>query len=121
MRKIVVAVDGSLIATKALHFAISMAKAYGDEIRLINIQQSLAILGEATIKEASEIIEKENVPYTSTIRIGTPAVEILNEANNEDVRCLVMGIKGANNTSNKLGSVSQAIISFAPCPVTLIP
>lgn len=121
MNKIVVAVDGSFIALKALQFAISMAKAFGDEIRLINIQQNLEILGEATIKEASEIVEKENVPYSSTIRIGTPAIEILNEANSKDVRCLVMGMKGANNTTDKLGSVSKAIISFATCPVTLIP
>lgn len=121
MSKILVAVDGSFIANRALQFAISMAKAFGDEIRLINIQQNLEILGESTIKEASQIVEKENIPYTSIIRIGTPAIEILNEVKVQDVRCLVMGMKGTNNTSNQIGSVSHAMISLAPCPITLIP
>ncbi|HHY73216.1 MAG TPA: universal stress protein [Bacillus bacterium] len=122
MSKIIVPVDGSQIADKALEFAISMAKAYGDEIRLLNIQPNLQILGEGIIKDAAATLEREQISYTSTIRVGTPAMEIITEAKDKDVRCIVMGTKGSGNAvSGKLGSVSQATLSMAPCPILFIP
>lgn len=122
MKKIIVPVDGSKIAQKALEFAISMAKAYGDEIRVINIQPNLEILGEAIIKEAVTLLEKEGIPFTTRIRIGSPAMEIISEATSENVRCIVMGTKGMNADSNrKLGSVSQATLTMSPCPIMFIP
>ncbi|WP_071591171.1 universal stress protein [Calidifontibacillus oryziterrae] len=120
--KIVVPVDGSIIATNALKFAITMAKAYGDQIRLINIQPSHQILGESTIREASALLEEERVLYSSKIRVGTPALEIITEAKEKDVRCIVMGSRGnGNGSSGKLGSVSQATLAMAPCPIMFIP
>ncbi|MCP1146403.1 universal stress protein [Lysinibacillus endophyticus] len=119
---IVVPVDGSRIAQNALKFAITMAKAYGDEIRVINIQPSIAILGEGIIKEAEALLENEGVIYSSKIRIGTPAIEIISEANGDSVRCVVMGSRGMNaDSSRKLGSVSQATLTMATCPIMFIP
>ena len=81
MNKILVAVDGSALSLKALEFSISMAKAYFDEIRLINVQPFHQILGENIMKEAEASLQHLNVLYTSTIRIGTqPAIEIVSEA-----------------------------------------
>src|SRR5690606_33131681 len=100
MKKIIVPVDGSKIAQKALEFAISMAKANGDEIRVITIQPNLEILDEAIIKEAVILLEKEGIPFTTHIRIGTSAMEIISEATSENVRCIVMGTKGMNADSN---------------------
>lgn len=120
--KIIVPVDGSKIAQNALEFAITMAKAYGDQIRLLNIQPNLKILGENTIKETISIVEQAGIPYSSIIRIGTPAIEIITEAKEKDVRCIVMGSRGTNaSSSQKLGSVSQATLTMAPCPIMFIP
>lgn len=121
-KKIIVPVDGSKIAQNALAFAITMAKAYGDQIRLVNIQPNLQILGESTITDAIAILEKEQLPYSSIIRIGTPAIEITTEANDKDVRCIIMGSRGTNaDASRKLGSVSQSTLSMSPCPIMFIP
>lgn len=123
MKKIIVPVDGSKIAQKALEFAMTMAKAFGDEIRVINIQpNNLEILGEATIIEASTLLEKEGIPFTSRIRTGTAAIEIISEATDKNVRCIVMGSRGMNADGNrKLGSVSQATLTMSPCPIMFIP
>lgn len=120
-KKIVVPVDGSKIAENALKFAITMAKAYGDQIHLINIQPNHQILGESTIREASAMLDEARVLYSTKIRVGTPALEIITEAKDENVRCIVMGSKGNGNSNGQLGSVSQATLSMAPCPIMFIP
>lgn len=122
MNKILVAIDGSSLSLKALEFAISMAKAYFDEIRLINVQPFHQILGENIIKEAEAALQNSNVLYTSTIRTGTqPAIEIISEAKDESIRCIVMGSKGLGKSNNYLGSVSSAVLSMASCPVIIVP
>lgn len=120
-KKILVPVDGSKMSCKALEFAITMAKAYGDQIRLVNIQPNLQILGKPIIEEAASILEESRVLYTSKIRIGNPASEIISESKDKDVRCIVMGTKGTGNTRNNLGSVSLGILQMASCPVVFIP
>lgn len=124
-KRIVVPVDGSKIAQNALEFAITMARAYGDEIKVINIQPNLQILGEIIIKEAIAILEKAQIPYSSNIRIGTPSIEIATEAKSNEVRCIVMGTRGMSVESiesrQKLGSVSQATLSISPCPIMFVP
>lgn len=122
MNKILVAVDGSALSLKALEFAVSMAKAYFDEIRVINVQPFHQILGENIIKEAETALQNLNVLYTSTIRIGTQAaIEIVSEAKDEAIRCIVMGSKGIGNSKNNLGSVSSSVLSMAPCPIVIVP
>lgn len=120
-KTLLVAYDGSYVSQDALKFAISMARAYGDHIRVVNVQQSHELLGEHDIKEASAILEEEGVPYTTTIRVGMPSIEILAEARDKAVRCIVMGSKGKGNTRNDLGSVSMAVLAMAFCPVVVIP
>ncbi len=119
---IIVPIDGSSSSKRALEFALSMAKAYGDEIRLVNVQQHHTILGEPIIQEAATMIEKENVPYTSTIRTGTlPSIEIVSEGKEENVRCIVIGSKWAGNSANRFGSVSEEVLKMATCPVVILP
>ncbi|MDQ0156269.1 universal stress protein [Robertmurraya andreesenii] len=120
-KKIIVPIDGSKTSQNALSFAISMAKAYGDQIRLINIQPNHQILGESVIAEAARLLEEARVLYSSKIRLGTPSIEIITEAKDADIRCIVMGTKGAGNSDRKLGSVSQATLTMAPCPIVFIP
>lgn len=122
MKTIVVPIDGSSLSKNALTFAITMAKAYGDQIRVVNVQPYHDILGETIIKEATALLEKEDVPHSSTVRIGAPpSIEIISEAKDENVRCIVIGSKGSGNTTNHIGSVSLAVLQMAKCPVVVIP
>lgn len=120
-KKIIVPIDGSKLAEKALSFAITMAKAYEDQITLLNIQPNHQILGESVIAEAAALLEEAGVPYSTKIRVGTPSIEIITEAKDNNVRCIVMGSKGAGNSARNLGSVSQATLVMAPCPIMFIP
>lgn len=121
-KTILVPIDGSTSSLEALKFAITMAKAYGDEIKVVNIQQSHKILGETIISEAETELKNEHIPFSSTIRIGTPpSIEIISEAKEETVRCIVMGSKGSGNSSKNLGSVSSAVLKMSPCPVVIVP
>lgn len=120
-KKIIVPIDGSKLAEKALSFAITMAKAYEDQITLLNIQPNHQILGESVIAEAAALLEEAGVPYSTKIRVGTPSIEIITEAKDNNVRCIVMGSKGAGNSARNLGSVSQATLVMVPCPIMFIP
>lgn len=120
-KKIIVPIDGSAISIRALQFGIHLAKALGDEIRVVHVQPMLEVLGENIIKEATEILEEADVPFTTTIRIGTPSLEIIAEAKEDNVRCIIMGTKGSGNATGEIGSVSQATLAMTPCPITFIP
>lgn len=121
-KTILVPVDGSIASLEAIKFAITMAKAYGDQIKVVNIQQSHKILGESIINDAETVLKKEDIPYSSMIRIGTPpSIEIISEAKDDAVRCIVMGSKGSGNSSKNLGSVSSAVLKISPCPVVIVP
>lgn len=122
-KAILVPIDGSKRSLAVLPFAIQLAKACGDEIILLNVHGTAQILGEALLKEAVSIVEQERVPYQAKVRIGNPTTEISSEARNDNIRCIVMGFKGAgmNQEGKVLGSVSSGILQLSPCPVTLVP
>ncbi|WLR53050.1 universal stress protein [Bacillus tianshenii] len=122
MKKIIVPYDGSALAEKALRTAAEMAKAFQDEVHVVNIQSSSPILGENTVREAEAFLKEEGVAYSSAIRVGMPSIEIISEANDVDVRCIIMGSKGAGKAaSKKFGSVSEAILQMVSCPIMIIP
>ena len=118
-KTILVPVDGSTNSFKALTEAISLAKQLGDEIRILNIQQTLKELGMATIKEAEQIIAKENVSHSTKIRTGIAAIEIISEANDPSIRYIVMAV--GKGKKEDIGSVSRRVVEISTCPVILVP
>lgn len=122
-KTVIVPIDGSANSLRALKYALSFAKAAGDLILLLSVHSSSALLGENMLSEAIEMAKQENVSYEKKVRVGNPIMEISFEANNPNVRCIVMGYKGAGNSQsgNALGSVSSGILQLCPCPVTLVP
>lgn len=124
MSKIIVPVDGSKMSLEALKVAISFAEKTEDEILVLNVQSSHEALGLVAIKEAETLLKESQVKYETKIRLGFPSVEIISEANSDDVKCIFIGKRGAGSTSgstNKLGSVSNAIVDLATCPVVIVP
>lgn len=118
-KKIIVSLDGSASSAQIIPIAVSIAKQYGDQILFLNIQSSLRELGYPTVRKAIEQIEDEGVPYEAKIRVGIPAMEIVAETSNEDVRCLVMA-KGRGD-EEAIGSVSAHVLKLAKSPVLLVP
>ena len=140
MSKILVPIDGSQHALRALEYAITLSRALGDEIILLNIQLKMETvnvkryfskkeieeyqqqLGKEATEEALKIVAESEIPFTNKLRIGIPKVEICKEAQEENVRCIIMGSRGMGLVAGKfLGSVSYNVVHDATCPVTIVP
>lgn len=116
---IIVPIDGSDAALRVIPYAIELAKLYGDEIQLLNIQPTLKELGYPTIKKAGEVLANAQVPYSAKIRIGIAAMEIVAESRSPQVRYVVMAI--GKGREEAIGSVSKHVLKLATCPVVLVP
>ncbi|MDG5789508.1 universal stress protein [Evansella sp. AB-P1] len=135
---IIVPIDGSTHALKALEFAISMANQYEEKLLLLNVQQkngphyakevigknekrNKEVEGLHLLRDAIEQIDGK-VSYDTKVRIGIPSIEISNEAKESKARCIIMGSRGNGPVvSAILGSVSYGVLHLSPCPVTVVP
>jgi nucleotide-binding universal stress UspA family protein len=139
-RDILVPTDGSAHADQALVTAIEMAKAFQEKIILLNVQSDFTsihterFVSDSEIKEyesdksqeelaqAIQIIKQSGVNYTVKTRIGGAKEEIIDEARDSAVRCIVMGSRGLGGVvGSVLGSVSGGVVREAPCPVMIVP
>lgn len=136
IKRILVPVDGSETADRAVDKAIEMTKAYGAELHILyvaNINQlainaclSDAIL-EAVNKAGNEILEKaadkvpENINVVTTAETGSPSVTITDFADEIKADLIVIGSRGLGLVKGVLlGSVSQYVVEHAPCPVLVV-
>lgn len=140
MLKIVVAVDGSENALKAVRHVIKRAsgdKAPG-EIHLVNVQHPLhggvstfvdaAQLkdyhreeGQKALAPARELMDAEGVPYDEHLFVGDPSEVITRFASEQGCDEIVIGTRGLSGLSSLLmGSVATKIIHQATMPVVLV-
>lgn len=147
---ILVPFDGSANALEALRVAITMGKAFGEKIILLNVQPKFQtvhtklLFSDSVIREYQEqlfaeavekgkqLLDKEHVEYITMLRIGDAKEQICLVANADHpgknacsdfgVRWIVMGSRGMNAVfGGLLGSVSYGVVNAAPCPVTIVP
>ncbi|RXT15328.1 universal stress protein [Ammoniphilus sp. CFH 90114] len=137
---ILIPVDGSEHSLKALNYAIDMAKAYGDELMILNVQPSFETmntrrffskediaeyrnqLADEALEQAVRLVEESGLNFIKKLKIGVPKIEICNEVQENDVRCIVMGSRGKGPViGTVIGSVSYGVLHEAPCPVTIVP
>lgn len=73
---------------------------------------------EAAAEIAEESISNIDVPYETVGLVGDPANEIIEYANEQDARYIVMAPRGRSPAGKALfGSVAQSILLEANCPV----
>lgn len=140
-KNILVPFDGSINATDALKEAITIAKALGERIVLLNAQPTFETvhtkiffspkdveeyreqLCHETVAPALEILKNSGAPFEIRMRAGTPKDVILQEARQgEGVRMIVMGSRGLKVvTGFFLGSTSYGVLQEASCPVMIVP
>ncbi len=142
MRLILVATDGSGAANAALAEAIAIARQTGDELAAITVWRALqgdfglaypstAVLGdlleaershaESTLEDATSLADAAGVPMRARLATGDPAECILAYAAEIDARLIAIGTRGYGTVvSLFLGSVSDAVIRKAPCPVLVV-
>ena len=136
MKNILVPVDGSEGADRAIEQAVTLAKICGAKLNFLyvaNINQ-LAINAclsdvvlEAVTKAGNVIPDRAMQMAPSGIKkeafseTGSPAVAILDFAEHSGTDLIVMGSRGLGVVKGVLlGSVSQYIVEQAKCPVLVV-
>lgn len=143
--KILVPVDGSKRALKALHMAVGMAKLTGAELYILCVfkhhslleaslsmvrPKQLDIPDDALKEYATEIavqakhaaIELGATRVRAFVKGGRPSSTIVRFARKRELDLIVIGAQGTNGekSSSILGSVAQRVTSMAKCPTLVV-
>jgi len=141
MRKLLVAIDGSDNARRALDYALALAKEHGRlSLHLITVHPEPVVYGEIQVyvtKEKMEALqiahcqdimqpavraaEAAGVPFSSEILTGDTAPVIVKRA--DELKCdgIVMGTRGMGVIGSLvMGSVATKVVHLAHVPVTLV-
>ncbi len=138
-KNILVPIDGSDHAMRALDVACDLAQKYGATLRLVHAYPPIltdAMLGgadiepliarrteagEAVLARARERIKGCALDITTELREAPDAEAILEEADAHHCDLIVMGTRGLGRLAGLLlGSVSQKVVQHAKCPVLLV-
>ena len=137
-RSILVAVDGSDAATKALQEAVEFARTQGARLTLISVGVPPRPIGwpyfmpypteDELEREAQKVVERAaelvpgDVPVTTVARRGAAATAILDRVAQGEHDLVVMGARGRGLAGSLLlGSVSRAVLASSPVPVLIHP
>lgn len=136
--KVLVPMDGSAAALRALDFAIRRVAKKDGQIRLLNIQQpappsvSVFVGGDAmeglyrdeaerALTPARERLAEAGVTFEEDTRHGAIGDTIA--ADSAEIRCdeIIMGSRGMGAFSSVLlGSVAMRVLQLANMPVTIV-
>jgi universal stress protein A len=137
IRRILVPIDYSECATKALRYAIPLARQHGATIDLIHVVSSPAYgYGEygaiamepdplpSSKKALQKLAETEipaDVPFNLEVRTGAAHLEISQFARSEAADLIVISTHGYTGLKHVLlGSVAEHVVRYAPCPVLVV-
>jgi nucleotide-binding universal stress UspA family protein len=137
MHKVLIAVDGSEHARKAVSFVAELAGSARLEAILLNVQpepeiRSVALAREAVVTAerndvrtataaAEAALEVAGVPVTVCVEHGDPAHAIARLAKETDCDHIVMGTRGLGSLAGLvMGSVATKVLQLAHVPVTLV-
>ena len=150
LSEILVPIDGSTDAKKATKAAITIGKATGAEIVFLNViaGHTLVMGDEAIVGNESETTPTADDYYEAMEKLGKDIVDeaasdakaagvkargmvmrapaavveaIINQATKEKADVIVMGTRGLGGFKKLLvGSVSQGVLTHAPCSVLVV-
>ena len=141
--RIVVPVDFSTHADRAIEYAMAMGKHFGACVELFHVVEDpfgsggwgsevyvsdLDGLRERAVKEAKARLEARraaipasNVPLVATVRMGHVAQTIVDYAADVQADLIVMGTHGRTGVAHFIiGSVAERVVRVAPCPVLTV-
>jgi nucleotide-binding universal stress UspA family protein len=141
MHKLLVAVDGSESALRAVRYAMKLARENGPcSIHLVNVHEPPLLYGElavyvprekmerlqrehseALLEPAAAILREGSVPFTTETLVGEVAATIARRADELGCDAIVMGTRGMGAIGNLvMGSVATKVVHLAKVPVTLV-
>ncbi|ALU39353.1 universal stress protein UspA [Kocuria flava] len=132
--RVLVGIDGSEASQEALRLAARLARALGAPL------EAIACAGDPTVLDADLLVDEEalranherilartvaavfgdDVPpgLRTTVLGGRPAGRLIAES--EHAQLLVLGRHGRSGLGARLGSVSNACVAYAHCPVVVV-
>ena len=131
-RTILFATDFSTASDAALHRAEALARQAGARLLIVHVEEPPLAYGggelyygipepdSARIQAMLEAVKPAapDVPFTHRMGIGDPAAEIVRIAGDEGVELIVIGTHGRTGMLRLvMGSVAEAVVRRAPCPV----
>lgn len=142
MLRILVPMDGSDNALRAVGFALDKLKAHCDdalELHLLNVQPSIPNgdvrlfiseeqikayqmeEGEKALAAGKKILDQAKVSYTAHVCIGHVAQTIAEFAKNKQCDTIILGTRGLGSVMNLImGSVATKVIHLTDVPVVLV-
>lgn len=94
------------------------AAKFVDKATVIEYHRSEA---ESVLRPVSKFLERHDMNYTSSYRVGHAADEILSAAKKSKVDLIVMGSRGRGSIGSLLlGSVAQSVLSASEVPVLVV-
>lgn len=138
--RIVLAVDGSPISTRAARHVASLHRQLADKPEVIVLYADAPLLrsvamslgtrgvdkyhadnGRVALKSAKPVLSRAGVAFTEKVLVGDPAPTILKFVKSSKCDLLVMGSRGLGAFKNLvLGSVATKILSMCDVPVTIV-
>ncbi|MEM3574360.1 MAG: universal stress protein [Candidatus Bathyarchaeia archaeon] len=133
--KILVPIDGSPHADKAVKYAVDLSKKYGSRLILLHVipvrvyafAEVGAVFsedveeGEEILRRGMELARSLGAEVDQRLRKGIPAEEILRAAEEEKVDLIAIGSRGLSGVKAfLLGSVSDKVSHHAKCPVLIV-
>jgi nucleotide-binding universal stress UspA family protein len=135
-RTIVVGVDGSDGARRALDWAIEIAKATGQRLELVHgidvgvaasspygsgmVFEQLEEAGRSLLEADVDYVRAAGLEVTGQLDLGSSAQAILTAAKHASM--LVLGSRGHGGFAGlMMGSVSMYCVHHAHCPVVVVP
>jgi nucleotide-binding universal stress UspA family protein len=138
LKKILVPVDFSECSRKALHYAESFARQFNAEVLLFHVVEPFApppevivamsgTFGAQMTEQASKQLRDWREEVDSKIKVrsavsnGSPYLEIVRAANDNNVDLIVIGTHGRTGLAHFfMGSTAERVVRHAPCPVLAV-
>ena len=142
-KRILIALDGSTMAEKALSTALVLAQQFESELFLFRVVMPLPISYRAGAASAAAIelaereavleaadyledlaagIEEKGFGVRVATRLGNPSKDIVEFAEQNQIDMLVMCTRGQTGLARwLLGSVTDHVVRSSPVPVVVVP
>jgi nucleotide-binding universal stress UspA family protein len=142
LHRILVPTDFSKHSENALTYAAAFAEKFGAELHVLHVVQDLALFVPdavsampplappveqvtAAVRGALHRVVEDSrlqgLKVSAAVREGTPFLEIIRFAKDNDIDLIVMGTHGRTGLAHVLmGSVTEKVVRKAPCPVLTV-